>query len=278
LILRLVLAFFAMMVAYLLSTRVFGDTDISITPEEASQAGLALLLVALVDALVLSYLILRSRWWRVKLIGAVILIHFGVETFMAQIETLYFNRAVQMEAAEFMGIVTAGGLRALVFAPLAVFIFGKLKPSPQLEDRMAVGIRSGLGKRFAILTVLYFLIYFLFGYFVGWQWEATRLYYSGTTAIKPFFEHYGNLFFREDPFIIPFQLLRGALWTALALLIARMMEAKRWQTSLAVAFTLAVLLGLPLGVFPNFYMPPPVAQSHFIEIASSILLFGGIAG
>jgi hypothetical protein len=78
--------------------------------------------------------------------------------------------------------------------------------------------------------------------------------------------------------IIPFQLLRGALWTYLGMAIVRMMKAKRWEASLAVALTFAVLLSLPLGLFPNPYMPPLVARSHFFEVSSSMLLFGGIAG
>jgi hypothetical protein len=73
-------------------------------------------------------------------------------------------------------------------------------------------------------------------------------------------------------------LLRGALWTSLAITIVRMMVAKRWESSLAVALTFAVLLSLPLGLFPNPYMPPMVARSHFFEISSSMLVFGGIAG
>jgi hypothetical protein len=275
---RLVLAFIAMLVAYILSTMVMGETNINMTPEEASQAGRALVFVSLIDALVLSFPILRSPWHGLKLVGTVILVHFGVATFMAQIETLYFNSAVQMGIAEFVGIVAAGSLRALVFAPLAVFIFGKMKKSVLPEDKRSTAVPSEWGKRFAALAVFYVVVYFMFGYFVAWQWEETRLYYSGTSAIKPFFTHFWDLFVTEDPIIIPFQLLRGALWTSLAMAIARMMKASRWEVSLAVAFTFAVLLSLPLGLFPNPYMPAMVARSHFFEVSTSMLLFGGIAG
>jgi hypothetical protein len=278
LLFRLALAFIAMLVAYILSTMVIGETNVSMTPEEASQAGMALVFVSLIDALVLSFLILRSPWRGLKLVGAVILVHFGVETFMAQIETLYFNSAVQMGTAEFVGIVAAGALRALIFAPLAVFILGKMKKSVQPGEKRAAAVPSAWGKRFAALAVFYVVVYFTFGYFVAWQWEETRLYYSGTTAIKPFFTHFRDLFLTEDPIIIPFQLLRGALWTYLATAIVRMIKAKRWEASLAVALTFAVLLSLPLGLFPNPYMPPMVARSHFFEVSSSMLLFGGIAG
>jgi hypothetical protein len=183
-----------------------------------------------------------------------------------------------MGTTEFIGIVAAGVMRALIFAPLAVIIFGKLKKPTQPEEEFASVAASDWGKWLVGIAVLYVVVYFMFGYFVAWQWEATRLYYTGSTAIKPFFVHFRDLFLIEDPVIIPFQLLRGALWALLAIIIVRMMRAKRWETSLAVALTFAVLLSLPLGLFPNPYMPPPVARSHFFEVSTSMLLFGAIAG
>jgi len=278
LLVRLALVSMAMSIAYILSleTMVIGQASTTLTPEEASRAGQALFLVSMINALVLSYPILRSRWHGLKLIGTVILVQFGVETFMAQIETLYFNSAVQMGMAEFVGIVAAGALRALIFAPLAVFILGRMKKPVQPEEKAAVKLSVWV-KRFAALAVFYVIVYFVFGYFVAWQWAETRLFYSGTTAIKPFFTHFWDLF-RTDPIILPFQLLRGALWAALAMLIVRMMKAKRWEASLAVALTFAGLLSSGIGLFPNPYMPPLVRQSHFIELLSSMLVFGGIAG
>lgn len=278
LLLRLALASLTMIAVYILSTMVMGQTDINMTPAEAAQVGRALIFVAVADALVLSFPIIRSRWFGLKLIGAVFLVHFGAETFMAQIETFYFNSAVQMDSDVFVSIVASGALRALIFAPLAVLIFGKMRKSVPEGDKWAAVLPSGWGKRFAALAVFYVFVYFIFGYFVAWQWEETRLYYTGTTAIKPFFTHFWDLFVIEDPSIIPFQLLRGALWTSLALLIVLMMKARRWEVSLAVATIFAVLLSLPLGLFPNPYMPPEVARSHFIEISTSMLLFGGVAG
>lgn len=113
--------------------------------------------------------------------------------------------------------------------------------------------------------------------FVAWQWEETRLFYAGTTTIIPFFTHLRG-FFDSDPIIIPFQLLRGALWTALAVLIVQMMKVRRWEASLAVGLVFVGLMTSGLGLFPNPYLPPKVVQAHFFEILSSMLVFGGIAG
>jgi hypothetical protein len=277
LLFRLVLVSISMMIGYMVSTMVVGQADMTMTPEEASQAGQALFLVSAINALVLSYPISRSRWYGAKLIGTVFLVQFGVETFMTQIETLYFNRALQLDSTELLGLVEAGAIRAAIFALLSVIIFGKLKKSAQREGRRAETPLRAWILRFAVLAVLYIVIYFAFGYFVAWQWEETRLFYSGTTAILPFLTHFRG-FFSSQPDIIPFQLLRGALWAALALAIVRMINAKRWEASLAVALLFAGLLSSGIGLFPNPYMPDMVRQSHFFELLSSMLLYGGIAG
>lgn len=165
--LRLALVYVAMLMAYILGTMVIGQDGTVLSPQETDQAGKALLLVSLASALVLSFLILRSRYHGLKLVGVTFFVHFGVETFMTQIETLYFNSAVQMEASMLVGIVAAGALRALVFAPLAVLILGKMKrPAQPQTDRTTV---TEWGKRFIALSLLYAVIYFLFGYFVAWQ-------------------------------------------------------------------------------------------------------------
>lgn len=278
LLLRVMLTFLAVLLSYSLSTLVMATSDISMTREEETQAAQGLIRVSSAYALVFSFLALRARWYGLKLVGGLFLVFFGVETFMAQIETLYFNSAVQMEMDVFVGIVAAGAVRAALCAVLVVLVFSKLRKPPDLAAQRGPALPPNWPLRFAALSVLYVMIYFLFGYFVAWQWEETRLYYSGTTALKPFLTHFWDLLVVEDPIILPFQLLRGALWTSLAILIVRMIEAKRWETALAVALTFAVLLSVPLGSFPNPYMPPAVAQSHFYEIFSSMLVFGGVAG
>lgn len=277
LIVRLILVSIAMSVAYILSTLVIEQSNVPISPEEANWAGIALCLVSTINALVLSYPILRSRWHGLRLIISLFLVQFGVETFMTQIETLYFNRSIQMSAKEMIGIVSAGAIRALIFAPLAVWFLGRMKKSSQLDQTNEGLCSSKLGLRIIALTVLYPIVYFLFGYYVAWQWEETRLFYAGSANLLPFLTHFQGLF-RSDPFIILFQLLRGALWTTLALLITRMMRAKRWESLLAVALIFAGLLVSGVGLFPNPYMPFQVRMSHFYEILSSMLLFGGIAG
>ena len=277
LLVRLILTSVAMSIAYIVSTFFISSPEPTMTPEEASAAGIALFLVSAINALVLAYPILHSRWHGLKLIGAVFLVQFGVETFLTQIESLYFNRTLQITPSEMIGLVLSGAIRALIFAPLAVWFLGRMKGTARPEEKIPVLPVSAWIWHFAGLTILYPIIYFLFGYYVAWQWEETRLFYSGTRDILPLITHFREGF-ASDPYFIPFQLMRGALWTALALLIVNMMNAKRWESALAVALIFAGLLSSGIGLFPNPYMPTIVRQSHFYELLSSMLLFGGVAG
>ncbi len=274
---RFLISFVAMLIAFIGSSSVVGSGSVQLTPEETAQSGMALLLVSLVNSCVLSFLILRSRWHGVTLIAAIFLVHFGIETFMSQIETIFFNASVQMGPDILTTVIASGFLRALIFAPLAVLIWGKLRGKPDLEKPgLACLARTEWTKRFALLAAAYLVVYILFGYFVAWQIPVVREYYTGTTAILPFHTHLFNMI-TGSPVLLLFQLFRGVLWGALALIIAWMVKGKPWHAFGAIAFSFAILLSSGL-VFPNPYMPAPVREAHFLELFSSMLVYGIIAG
>lgn len=274
---RLTLVFVAMLIAYSASTTLMDQANIAMSEAEAVQAARGLIVVCLFNALVLSFLASRSRWFGWQLVGALWLIYFGVETFMAQIETIYFNQAVQMADVTLLALVGAGAVRAAIIAPAVVLIWGRVRRPPEGAIVQELWPTPWDGRLMA-MAVFYLFVYFLFGYFVAWQWPETRQFYTGTAAIKPFGVHFRELFLEEDRFIILFQLLRGVLWTLLAVLIVRLVQLPRWGRALTVALTFVVFFALPVGLFPNPYMPAAVAQSHFVEIVTSMLLFGIVSG
>ena len=110
------------------------------SPEEAAQGGMALLLVSIFNALILAWPIARSRWHGLKLIGAMVLVFFSTQTFMSQIETVFFGGAFNISTGELMSIILSGLLTALFFTPLAVLIFGKMR-KPKMEEELHRSIR-----------------------------------------------------------------------------------------------------------------------------------------
>jgi hypothetical protein len=259
---RLIGVFLAMLLAFIVSGAVI-ETGMPVQPVDASASANALLIVSLLTSLVLAYPILRSRWHGLKLMAAVLVIMFGVETFMTQIETLYFIGAIQMPMELVQRLIAAGFVRALVFAPLAVIILGKLR-APAKDDTPRPSMQAvELILRFAVLSLAYVVVYFVFGYLLVEQLAEARAYYAGT--------------FEGGISLILFQVVRGLLWAGLALLIAALMRGKAWETSLATALAFAVLVSAGL-LFPNPFMPPAVRQVHLIELMSSMLVYGAIAG
>lgn len=277
LVARFLVSFVVMLIAYIASPMIVGTGSIPVSPEETSESMLALLTVSLVQSLVLSYLILRSHRNGVTLVAAVFLVHFGVETFMSQIETLFFNASVQMSPDVLTRVIAQGLLRALVFAPLAVLAWGRLRGKPDEEPPHGVSLPTAEWfKRLALLAVAYVVVYFVFGYFVAWQSPAVREYYTGSAAILPFHIHLLNTF-TGAPALPLFQTLRGVLWAGLALAMVWMTNSKSWQIGMVIAFSFAILLAAGL-VFPNPFMPAQVRLAHFVELASSMIVYGIIAG
>jgi len=267
-----------MFLSFAVAGAIAGAGGASQAPEAASRQALAAMGVSLINALVLAYPIARSRWHGLKLMGAVFLLEFGVETFMSQIETLFFGSAFNIPSDVMVTIILSGALRALIFAPLAVLILGKMRSHAEQEGpntRLKMPWRSWAW-RLALLPVIYLNLYFVFGYYVAWQSPDVRQLYAGTTAIEPFLQHMAGVV-QGNPWIFPFQLLRGLMWIGLALPVVRMMKGRAWETALAVGLALGLLLTSQL-LIPNPYMSAPVRLAHFLETSSSNFIYGALIG
>ena len=167
-------------------------------------------------------------------------------------------------------IVLSGFIISLLFAPISVGIMGRLRSSDRAD--LSMGAHMNLLKPLCWIAASYVLIYFLFGYFIAWQSEAVREYYSGSTAILPFHLHMWDVLI-SNPGLILFQFIRGLVWGGLAVLIGRSMLAS-WGTK-------AIMTGLIFGVMlagglliPNPFMPESVRWAHLWETSSSNFVLG----
>lgn len=235
-----------------------------------------LLACSLMQAGVIAYIILRSRWWGWKLIGAVFLALFGVNTVQAGIEAaLYLPR--QLPPGMVPRLFVMGGFTAAAFSPLAVLILGKMRrqtsddaPNPRLVMPAAAWVW-----KCAAIAALYLVVYYSFGYFVAWQNPELRQYY-GQTEFRSFLGTLGGIW-SHSPWMFPYHAFRGLLFVAFVLPVIRMMKGAWWETALAIALAFSLLGGAQL-LLPNPFMPESVARTHFVEVTTSNLLFGGIVG
>jgi hypothetical protein len=235
----------------------------------------ALLLVSLINGAVWTYVIRRSQWTGWKLILTVLLVFYGVNTLMPQIETAYF--ITRLPPGMLPRLFLAGIIMAAVFAPLAVLILGKAKArtNEKASGRSTraswsnMPIRAWLLK-LSLIGIVYLVLYFTFGYFIAWQSPAVRAYYSGNDPGN-LFTHLANLL-RDEPMLFLLQAARALLWTAIAVPVIKMMKGAWWESGLAVALLFAVMTSLLL--LPNPLMPTEVRMAHLVETATSNFLFG----
>lgn len=267
-----------MMILFMVGATVLGpQVDSTLSPAEARFTGLAMLLVCFVDTLLLGALILWSRLygWRLMLITA--LLYYGVKTFQANIEAVYFMRNIT--PAMVPGLFTMTLPAALLWPPVAVWLLGKARQPagtltpPSLLPTLNSGL--GLGKLLVLGVLLYPLLFFAFGYYVAWQSPAVRAFYGGTDPGSFLLQM--RTIIADDPFLLLFEGLRGLVWTTMAALLLWTLRARPWLAVLLLALVLA-LVENDTHLIPNPLMPTLVRQVHFVETASSNFLFGLIAG
>jgi hypothetical protein len=238
-------------------------------PADAVAALIALLAGSLINAAVWTYVILRSNWTGWKLILTVVLVFFGVNTLMPQLETAYF--ITRLPPGMLPRLFLAGLMIAVVFAPLAVLVLGKARGQTNGAAAATRSTATGaLAVKLLLIVAAYLLIYFTFGYFIAWKSAAVRTYYGGSDP-GSFLVHIASLL-RAEPLLFGLQAVRALLWAALAAPVIKMMKGEWWEAGLAVALLFAVMTSQLL--LPNPLMPDEVRMVHLLETATSNFLFG----
>lgn len=239
--------------------------------EPGAIAGI-LLVVCVLNASVMAYIILRSRWSGWRLMLAVFVVYYGVTTFMGQIESAVF--ITRLPPGLLPRLFLAGAVVAALFSVLSVIVLGKRRGSGSESANLTMPPREWAW-RLAVITVAYVILYFTFGYFIAWQNPAVREYYGGV-------DHGGFLAHMRfeasaRPWLIPFQILRGLLWVVIALPVIYMMKGRRAEIALALGLLFAVVMNSQL-LLPNPFMPETVRMTHLVETASSNFIFGCLVG
>jgi hypothetical protein len=254
---------------------VLGFQGGSQSPEEAGSAATALLAVCLLNTIVLTYIILRSRWTGWRLLATISFVYYGVTTFMSQIESAVF--ITRLPPGMLPRLFLMGALIAVPFSALAVLILGKRKAKTvdtESNERLITPVREWSWK-LAVIAIAYLILYFTFGYYIAWRNPAVPEYYGGTDP-GSFFAQMSTVL-RDTPWLVPFQILRAMLWTLIALPVVRMMKGSWFETALAVALLFSVVMNSQL-LLPNPYMPDAVRMAHLLETASSNFIFGFLIG
>src|SRR5258706_13345334 len=195
---------------------------------------LMLFVVLLIDFIGVVYLIKRIDLSGMRLFLAVVLVFWGLLTFMTQIETWYFREAMPAITDEvLLKLFLNPFITAVTFVPAGIWILGKWKQTHGHQDHH-LSLKSRW-KEVLALSVTYVFIYFLFGHYVAWQFAEVRTFYSGTPELLGFIEQFQHTLLIHNS-ILPFQLSRGFLWILFGLPVILYLKGN--NTEKIVAFVL----------------------------------------
>lgn len=239
---------------------------------ESSQSGMLwLLIVCMLNTAVILIFVFNSRVSGWQLVTLLFLITFGIQFFMAQIETVWFNDSLNMPVNSILALTTGGAIMNLVFAIVVVWATGKFNTTtaPRVEVNMPE-VKSLITRIIILAVLIWPLVYFLAGYFIAWQFAEIRQYYSGTTAMDGFF-----VMMQENvrSGLYLFQAIRGFLWVFIAALVMYSLKGPMLRRAIILGLLLSLLGGSQL-ILPNPIMPEMVRTGHLVEITISNFVWG----
>ena len=209
----------------------------------------------------------NSDWNKKWLAMSLIFVYLTVYSFMTQIETMFFIDAFEvLSIHDAWMIMFANIIPFIVIIPLTLKNINKkhLKIIPQIDIKLTTILW-----KVCFLAVVYMFVYFLFGYFVAWQFGDLREFYSGTTEKQSFIQIMIENF--QNTHIVTFQFIRGILFSVFILPIVLMFKNKNRQ--LLLSMVLVYLSTSIVLIIPNFLFPDTVRWAHFLEMSSSMTLF-----
>lgn len=246
---------------------------------------ISLLLSGAVNATILVWAARRSSFRGLAMWLQLFVLSFGVQTFMMQIETAYFINGVSAGGASHPAfpllqgnfqvylLFLHGFVTSLLFTLSVVLLVGGFsrRPRPQTSFRVSADHAVSVG---AWLAVVYIVLYMVFGYYVAWQSEAVRLFYSGTSDFPSVWSQWAGTLMAK-PELPVFQYFRGVLWIACLIPLFNGFAGRRIELVVLSALALAYLTTVELA-FPNPLMPASVSLAHFWEVSISMLIFGAL--
>jgi len=218
------------------------------------------------------FVIKHTEYYGRKLFINLLFVLFFIQYFMTQIETLFFGNAFTVITKLDIILIMFSGLFPLLGTTALLVKFFQNKNA--VCEKVKINVKD-IVLRLGIIGIIYLCVYMVFGYFVAWQFEELRLFYSGSTEKLSFWGQMANNI-KTNPIIIPFQIVRGILF-GLAIIPIKNIVNKN-KIVFIISICLIYLCTAIVLIIPNVLFPDMVRIAHLIEMSSSMFLFGIIVG
>lgn len=258
-------------IGLMIGNAIFPSSITEMSADSNSNMELMLFLTCALNTWVILYFINNTQCKGWKLAKTIFLVTFGIQYFMSQIETLWFNDSIDFPINGIWAIVSGGAIMILLFSVTATWFTGNFSPLKESAGvKTKVDLVPMIKKILLFSVVVWPVIYFLAGYLIAWQFAEVRLLYSGTAEMASFLSIMkanvaSGLYF--------FQILRGVLWILIALPALAVTRGLLMRKGVILGLLFA-FLGSSQLLIPNPFMSDMVRMAHLIETASSMFLWG----
>ena len=235
----------------------------NISPSEALAGFGWILFSCLLVVLVMTWIVMASNTYGLRLVWPMVLMFFGIYTFNVHVETILFQLTIPQR--EVVNMMLRGLLLSLIFIPVLLILMDKVKQPTALFESIRARRISVVGSiwKTIVCMIIYVIIYFIAG----------ALVYP---YIKDFYAEMAHMPAMQHIFFM--QLLRGLVYILVVIPIIRIVQINRLATALMIGLLLSILGGVAPLLFPNPYMPAYIRFVHGIEIGISNFVFGFIIG
>ena len=274
---RIIVSTISLYIIWILSMSVAGSiipSGLQTVEGQETLSAVLLLVVCLIHVGVLYIMICNLNWRGIKLMLVVFATLYFIQFVLSMIETIWFNASLEMPASGIKNILLSGFIMSLVFSPLFVTLSGKLRPESHIDvpkiDWKAIFSGTFLVKVLILIVIVYPMLYNLAGYYIAWQFEEVRLFYTGSSEIDPF----GSMFLTNiKSGLYAFQIFRALMWVLLALPVYYIGKGGYVKKGVIIGLLFAALMNAQ-HMLPNPYFPAEVSFAHFIETFLSNFLWG----
>jgi hypothetical protein len=268
-LLSLSMSFF-WIIAMMIGNAIFPSEIISNSGAESNGSDLWLLLICGMNTAVVLIFIYNSGIRGIRLGLILFVIIFGIQFFMAQIETVWFNSSLKMDTNTILMLVTGGLIMSLLFSFFATWVTGRFCKSEAIAPPALPQMKSLFKPVIVLAVIVWPLVYFLAGYLIAWQFAEIREYYTGSSHMESFFVMMkanitSGLYF--------FQIFRGLLWVLIASVVLYATDSG-WLKSGLILGLLLSFLGSSQLLLPNPIMPEMVRLGHLLETSTSSFIWG----
>lgn len=244
-----------------------------INPEEMKQFFPLLLILALYTTSAYWLLIKNVNEKKMLLFIKLAMANFLLYPLMGFIESFFWLDSLKVVDRDEIVRVFFRFLITFTLFSAYLSIISKKNTIAEIKDEASINYKV-ISQKILLIAVIYLIIYNLFGYFVAWQFEATRIYYTGHSELKGFFAMVIQNF--SDLKFVIVHFFRGILFGLAGYIFYTLLDCSKPKK----LFILALIFG-GFGfqiILPNPVFPEMVRISHFIETTSSMIIFGLIVG